>query len=98
LYGLFPEQAETAFCKKLLGGKFMPYVKKQFSLSSEQNEFIDSIVRKKSFKDKSEAVRYGIELVKQQFQDMELREMAKDYSNDHDFVQIGKRGVKLQGL
>lgn len=76
----------------------MPYVKKQFSLSSEQNEFIDSIVRKKSFKDKSEAVRYGIELVKQQFQDMELREMAKDYSNDHDFVQIGKRGVKLQGL
>ena len=76
----------------------MPYVKKQFSLSSEQNEFIDSIVRKKSFKDKSEAVRYGIELLKQQFQDMELREMAKDYSNDRDFVQIGKRGVKLQDL
>ena len=76
----------------------MPYVKKQFSLSSEQNEFIDSIVRKRSFKDKSEAVRYGIELVKQQFQDMELREMAKDYSNDRDFVQIGKKGVKLQNL
>ncbi|MFV9644304.1 MAG: hypothetical protein ACNYWU_00640 [Desulfobacterales bacterium] len=76
----------------------MPYVKKQFSLSLEQNEFIDSIVRKRSFKDKSEAVRYGIELVKQQFQDMELREMAKDYSTDRDFVQIGKRGVKLQGL
>ena len=76
----------------------MPYVKKQFSLSLEQNEFIDSIVRKRSFKDKSEAVRYGIELVKQQFQDMELREMATDYSNDRDFVQIGKRGVKLQGL
>lgn len=76
----------------------MPYVKKQFSLSLEQNEFIDSIVRKRSFKDKSEAVRYGIELVKQQFQDMELREMAKDYSNDRDFVQIGKKGVKLQNL
>lgn len=76
----------------------MPYVKKQFSLSLEQDEFIDSIVRKRSFKDKSEAVRYGIELVKQQFQDMELREMAKDYSNDRDFVQIGKEGVKLQNL
>ncbi|MBU4345134.1 MAG: hypothetical protein L6247_03735 [Desulfobacteraceae bacterium] len=76
----------------------MPYVKKQFSLSSEQNEFIDSVVRKKSFRDKSEVVRYGIELLKQQFQDMELREMAKDYSNDRDFVQIGKRGIKLQDL
>ncbi|HUV50979.1 MAG TPA: hypothetical protein VMW78_08180 [Anaerolineae bacterium] len=76
----------------------MPYVKKQFSLSLEQNEFIDKIVRKKSFKDKSEVVRYGIELLKQQFQDMELREMAKDYSIDRDFVQIGKRGSKLQGL
>ena len=76
----------------------MPYVKKQFSLSSEQNEFIDSVVRKKSFRDKSEVVRYGLELLKQQFQDMELREMAKDYSNDRDFVQIGKRGVKLQDL
>jgi len=76
----------------------MPYVKKQFSLSLEQNEFIDSIVRKKLFKDKSEAVRYGIELVKQRFQDMELREMAEDYSNDRDFVQIGKEGVKLQNL
>ena len=76
----------------------MPYVKKQFSLSSEQNEFIDSIVRNKSFKDKSDVVRYGIRLVKQQFQDMELREMAKEYSNDRDFVQIGKKGVKLQGL
>ncbi len=76
----------------------MPYVKKQFSLSLEQNEFIDSIVRKRSFKDKSEAVRYGIELIKRQFQDMELREMAKDYSNDHDFVKIGGKGVKLQNL
>ena len=76
----------------------MAYVKKQFSLSSEQNEFIDSLVRKRSFKDKSEAVRYGIELIKRQFQDMELREMAKDYSNDRSFVQIGKRGVKLQNL
>lgn len=80
------------------GGKIMAYVKKQFSLSLEQNEFIDSMVRKKSFKDKSDVVRYGIRLVKQQFQDMELREMAKDYSNDHDFVQIGKRGGKLQDL
>ncbi|NQT10815.1 MAG: hypothetical protein HQ573_06575 [Desulfobacteraceae bacterium] len=76
----------------------MPYVKKQFSLSSEQNEFIDSVVRKKSFRNKSEVVRYGIELLKQQFQDMELREMAKDYSNDRDFVQIGKREIKLQDL
>jgi len=76
----------------------MPYVKKQFSLSLEQNEFIDSIVREKSFKDKSEAVRYGIELVKQRFQDMKLREMAEDYSNDRDFVQIGKEGAKLQNL
>jgi len=56
------------------------------------------MVRKKSFKDKSDVVRYGIRLIKQQFQDMELREMAKDYSNDHDFVQIGKRGIKLQDL
>jgi Arc/MetJ-type ribon-helix-helix transcriptional regulator len=76
----------------------MPIVKKQFSLSPEQNEFIDSLIRKKTFKDKSEVVRHGIELLRQKFQEMELEKMAIEYSNDLDFIQAGKKGINLQKL
>jgi len=76
----------------------MHTVKKQFSLSSEQDEFIDSLVRKKTFKDKSEVVRHGIELIREKFQEMELEKMARAYSTDQAFIQAGKEGSRLQDL
>jgi len=76
----------------------MHILKKQFSLSSEQDEFIAYLVKKKAFKDKSEVVRHGIELLRQKFQEMELEKMAQDYSNYNDFINTGKKGIKLQNL
>ena len=76
----------------------MNILKKQFSLSSEQDEFIAYLVKKKAFKDKSEAVRHGIELLRYKFQEMELEKMAQDYSKYTDFINTGKKGIKLQNL
>jgi len=76
----------------------MPIVKKQFSVSSEQDEFINSLVKKKTFKDKSEVVRRGIELLRQGLQEMELERMAREYSTNPDFIQTGKKGINLQKL
>lgn len=81
-----------------MGDQSMPVVKKQFSLSSEQVEFISFLVKKKAFKDKSQVVRSGIELLRQRFQEIELEEMAREYSADESFIQTGKRGIKLQNL
>jgi len=76
----------------------MPNMKRQFSLSLEQDEFINHLVKKKVFKDKSEVVRQGIELLRRKFQEMELEKMARDYSNDPDFINTGKEGIRLQSL
>ena len=74
----------------------MPVVKRQFSLSSEQDEFINSLVKKKTFKNNSQVVKSGIELLRQKLQEIELEEMAREYSADVSFIRTGKKGIKLQ--
>ncbi len=74
----------------------MIILKRKFSLGSEQDKFIDSLVKKKVYKDSSAVVRYGIELLRQRFQQIELEKMAIEYSTDRGFIQTGKKGIKLQ--
>lgn len=75
----------------------MIILKRKFSLGSEQDKFIDSLVKKKVYKDSSAVVRYGIELLRQRFQQIELEKMAIEYSLIGDLFKPAKKGLSYSG-